>query len=81
MSFIPFHDQGESITFGGLTLENGNVRIALYGQLDIRQDQESLNNLLALKEQIDSIITTLSGKHLPSHVASDEVTHAMKNPF
>lgn len=82
MAFTPFHDHGESLSIGGLTLENGNTRIALYGQLDITQDQESLKNLLVLKEQIDAIIVSLSAqKSLPELIASGEVTHEMKNPF
>lgn len=82
MAFTPFHDQGESLSIGGLTLENGTVRIALYGQLDIRQDQESLENLRALKKEIDAIVVSLEQqKCLPAHAVSDEVTHAMKNPF
>lgn len=82
MAFTPFHDEGESLSIGGLTLENGNIRIALYGQLDIRQDQESLKDLLVLKEQIDAIIVSLEAqKSLPAQASSGEVTHEMKNPF
>lgn len=82
MAFTPFRDEGESLSIGGLTLENGNVRIALYGQLDIRRDQESLKNLLVLKEQIDAIIVSLDAqKSLPAQASSGEVTHEMKNPF
>ncbi|WP_338333709.1 hypothetical protein [Acetobacter sp. LMG 32666] len=82
MAFTPFRDEGESLSIGGLTLENGNVRIALYGRLDIRRDQESLKNLLVLKEQIDAIIVSLDAqKSLPAQASSGEVTHEMKNPF
>lgn len=82
MAFTPFHDEGESLSIGGLTLENGNIRIALYGRLDIRQDQESLRDLLVLKEQIDAIIVSLEAqKSLPAQASSGEVTHEMKNPF
>ncbi|MFT8371538.1 hypothetical protein [Acetobacter syzygii] len=82
MAFTPFHDRGESLSIGGLTLENGNARIALYGRLDIRQDQESLKNLRVLRAELDAIMVSLERqKSLPACVSSVEVTHAMKNPF
>ena len=49
----PFADDAGSLSVEGLTLENGQERIALYGNLDLARDKARLAHARALKAVLD----------------------------
>ncbi|MEN3177709.1 hypothetical protein ABDK75_17245 [Gluconobacter sp. OJA] len=82
MSFIPFLDAGESVRIDDLTIENGTERIALYGRLEIRRDRIGLQDIQALKAQIDAIARELEGSaHLPDRARVAREDSVIPNPF
>ena len=82
MSFIPFLDAGKSVRIDDLTIESGTERIALYGRLEIRRDRIGLQDIQALKAQIDAIARELEGSaHLPERARSVHQTSVMPSPF
>ncbi|MBS1063608.1 MULTISPECIES: hypothetical protein [Gluconobacter] len=82
MSFIPFLDAGESVQIDDLTIENGAERIAVYGRLEIRRDRIGLQDIQALKAQIDAIAHELEGSaHLPERARSAQQMSVVPSPF
>jgi hypothetical protein len=67
-----------------LTLSNGTTRVVLAGTLEITKDKRGLKAALALKEALDSIVTTLQGEaDLPERIKDepDAKPGVVDNPF
>jgi hypothetical protein len=81
-NFLPFRNECDAITLGGLKIENREDLIALYGSLAITRDRAGLAGAKALKDILESIIKELEGEHdLPIRVAAAEPPVKVKNPF
>jgi hypothetical protein len=81
-SFLPFRNECDAITLGGLKIENREDRIAVYGSLAITRDRAGLAGAKALKDILESIIKELEGEPgLPVRVAAAEAPVQVKNPF
>ncbi|WKW51813.1 hypothetical protein [Rhodomicrobium lacus] len=82
MNFSPFRNETDAITLGGLTIENREDRVAVYGTLAITRDRAGLQAAKVLKETVDRIVKELeTGGDLPVVVASAEPPAKVKNPF
>lgn len=57
--FKPFADDTASVAIGGLTLENGTERLAVYGSLDVARDDSGLAALRRLKGIVDEAVALL----------------------
>jgi hypothetical protein len=80
--FKPFSDDATSMGIGGLTVENGRDRIALYGQIDITRDKKGLALVRELKILVDGAEQYLAAQaELPDAVAPAKATKTVKNPF
>ena len=80
--FNPFADDAASLSLGGLTLENGQECVALYGQLDLTRDKAGLKLARELKAVLDAAVRHLEAAHdLPDRVPAPEPTKTVKNPF
>lgn len=78
----PFADENASQAIGGLTIENGTDKLAVYGSLDLTRDKAGLEYARALKGILDAAVQALEAeKDLPDKVAGPEPTVAVKNPF
>ena len=79
---IPFADDATSLTIGGLTVENGEDQVSLYGSLDITRDKKGLANARALKAILDQAVQQmeLDGK-LPDALPTAVPTKKVANPF
>ena len=78
----PFADDTASASIGGLTVENGTDRIALYGNLDITRDTAGLKLAGELARFLDQAIATMAAdKALPEHVAPPAKPTTVRNPF
>jgi len=79
----PFADDDASQAIGGLTVENGTTRIAVYGRLDIGRDKAGLRRAKKLKALIDAMVEALEAvEDLPAKAAEavDPPTR-VANPF
>lgn len=78
----PFADDSASVGCGGLTIENGRDRIAVYGNLDVTRDRAGLALVKELRSILDAMAQVLEGQgDLPDAVAPPAKPGAVKNPF
>jgi hypothetical protein len=78
----PFADDSASVEIGGLTIENGTDKIAIYGNTDLTRDKAGLQQVRALKTLIDRIVSTLEAdKDLPDQIAPPGTPDEVANPF
>ena len=66
---------------GGLTVENGTLRIALYGNLEITRDKAGLSLARQMKALLDQVVASLETGSLPDRVLPPVKPTTVKNPF
>lgn len=79
--FKPFADDTASLSLGGLTVENGTDRIALYGNIDIGRtpaDLERVRRLSSLLAEIERSIAADPGAEVAE---ADAAPVEVRNPF
>lgn len=80
--FTPYADDAASLAIGGLTLENGRDRIALYGNLDLTRDKAGLAHARQLKALLDEAVKALEqAPDLPEKLAGPDKPASVRNPF
>ena len=77
----PFADDAASLQLGGLTVENGTLRIALYGNLEITRDKAGLSLARQMRALLDQVVATLETGSLPDRVPPPVKPTTVKNPF
>ena len=77
----PFADDAASLQFGGLTVENGTLSIALYGNLRITRDKVGLSLARQMKVLLDQIVDGLETDSLPDRIPAPVKPTTVKNPF
>jgi hypothetical protein len=77
----PFADDATSVTLGGLTIENGSDRLALYGTAEITRDKTGLALARQLRAIISQAVAVLEKYDLPDEIAPSAQPTAVKNPF
>lgn len=78
----PFADDAASATLNGLTVENGQQRIAIYGSLDITRDQAGLAAARELAGFLAAVVAVLAADaHLPARIATVAKPATKPNPF
>lgn len=81
-TFSPYADDAASLSIGGLTVENGTERVALYGQIDLTRDKAGLKLARELKAVLDAAVRQLETAHdLPDQVPAPEKPRTVRNPF
>jgi len=81
-AFKAFGDDARSVEVGGLTIENGTERIALYGEAEISRDKAGLATARRLKAIIDSAVEALEGEAaLPEQLAPPAELKKVRNPL
>lgn len=80
MSFHPFKDNSASMDIGGLTLENNEERVSIYGSLNIGRDQQGLQQAKQLQAILDEMVSYLAQQDLPAQIETF-TPKAVKNPF
>jgi hypothetical protein len=72
-AFNPYADDAASMSVGELTIENGQDRVAVYGQLDLTRDKAGLKLAHELKAVLDAAVHHLEAAHdLPEQVPAPE---------
>lgn len=78
----PFADDSAASAIGGLTVENGRDRVALYGSLDLTRDKAGLALARRLRALLDDAIGTLEADaHLPDTLPPPDPPERVHNPF
>lgn len=78
----PFAEDAASTAIDKLTIENGRLRLSLYGSLDVTRDKAGLQRALALKEIVDQAVKTLtSDPALPDRLPPPDKPATVRNPF
>lgn len=80
MSFYAFKDSSASLDIGGLTLENNEERVSIYGSLNIGCDQQGLRQARQLQAILNDMVNYLAQQDLPEHIETF-APKAVKNPF
>ena len=81
-AFKAFGDDARSVEVGGLTIENGTERIAIYGEGEITRDKAGLAAARQLKAIIDSAVAALEGDDaLPETLAPPAELKKVRNPL
>jgi hypothetical protein len=78
--FKPFADDTASVSIGGLTVENGTERLALYGSLDVARDDSGLAALRRLRRIVDEAVAVLEAGPRDG-AGPDAPTVEVGNPF
>ena len=80
--FAPFADDSHASAIGGLNLENGQDRIAIYGNLDLTRDKAGLERARELKTLLDAVVQALEADpHLPGQAPAAPKPGTVHNPF
>lgn len=78
----PFANDADSIGIGGLTIENGVDKIAVYGSIDLTRDKSGLALAHELKALVDGVIKALEAdKGLPDQIELPKKPDEVENPF
>jgi hypothetical protein len=79
---VPFGDDAASDDVGGLTVENGSDRIAVYGQTDLTRDKTGLGKAKEMAAFFQAVVDALEkDAALPEQVARPPVTVNVLYPF
>lgn len=78
----PFADDSRSVAVGGLTVENGRDKVAMYGSLDLTRDKAGLEHARALRALLDAAIQAMEADPaLPTAIPLPKPAQTVKNPF
>ena len=78
----PFADDSAASAIGGLNVENGRDRVALYGSLDLTRDKAGLDHARRLRALLDDAVRVLEADaHLPDELPPPGKPKQVPNPF
>lgn len=80
MSFHAFKDNTASVEIGGLTMENNEERVSIYGSLNIGRDQQGLQLARQLQTILNEMVSYLEQQELPEQIETFSAK-TVKNPF
>ncbi len=79
--FVPFAEQASLCSLGGMTIENNQDRLSLYGSLNIAQDQQGLAQAQALKALLEQVIGHLQAQENLPEQLDYPPEEEVDNPF
>lgn len=79
--FVAFTAQASLCSLGGLTIENNQDRLSLYGSLNIAQDQQGLAQAQALKALLEQVISHLQAQQNLPEKLDYPPEEEVDNPF
>ncbi|KQQ32465.1 hypothetical protein ASF61_15670 [Duganella sp. Leaf126] len=81
MTFIPYANEVDVLTIGGLTIENRLDRITVSGDIDLTADRAGLDHARALQRLLADVVKRLEAHtDLPEQLPAPAV-HKVDNPF
>jgi hypothetical protein len=79
--FEPFAERASLCSLDGLTIENNQDRLSLYGSLNIAQDQQGLAQAQALKALLEQVISHLQAQQDLPEKLDYPPEEEVDNPF
>lgn len=79
--FEPFAECASLCSLDGLTIENNQDRLSLYGSLNIAQDQQGLAQAQALKALLEQVISHLQAQQDLPEKLDYPPEEEVDNPF
>ena len=79
-SIVPFANEADAISIGGLSIENRTDRISIYGSIDITRDRAGLAHAEQLQALFASIVAAMRAESLPDRI-SIKPAEDVDNPF
>ena len=78
----PFANESETLSIGGLSVENRVDRVSVFGEVDLTKDKRGLDHARALKAVVDAVVFALEAGHdLPDEVPPPEPPTGPRAPF
>ena len=82
MDLKPFANESQTLSIGGLSVENRLDRVSLSGDIDLTKDAHGLAQARLLKAVVDATVSALEAEHsLPATLAPAEKPTAGRDPF
>jgi hypothetical protein len=81
MDFDPFANESDSLEISGMTIENREDKVSIYGSIDITRDKKGLEVAKKMAALLNSIVKQLSSEKLPEAIPQPTETDTVKNPF
>jgi hypothetical protein len=81
VKFDPFTNDNDSLEIGGLTFENREERISVYGDIDISREKKGLEVAQKIAVLLNSVVERLSSEKLPESIPPAQETDTVKDPF
>ncbi|MBB5368380.1 MULTISPECIES: hypothetical protein [unclassified Janthinobacterium] len=78
--FIPYANESDVLSIGGLSIENRLDRISISGDIDLTQDQAGLALARQLQTLLSDVVAQLEKAALPDQLPPPVVT-TVANPF
>ncbi|WP_300760280.1 hypothetical protein [Janthinobacterium sp.] len=78
--FIPYANESDVLSIGGLSIENRLDRISISGDIDLTQDQAGLALARQLQTLLNDVVVQLEKAALPDQLPPPPVT-TVANPF
>lgn len=79
-AMIPFSNETDCIQLSGLTIENREDCVSIYGTLDFTADKRGLASAMHLQSIVNQVVSHLESITLPERVETIETTQTA-NPF
>ncbi len=82
MDLKPFANESQTLSVGGLSVENRLDRVSLSGDVDLTKDAHGLAQARLLKDVIDATVAALEAEHsLPETLPAADKPTAGRDPF
>jgi len=78
--FIPYANESDVLSIGGLSIENRLDRISISGDIDLAQDKAGLALAQQLQKLLGDVVAQLEKAALPDQLPPP-VTTTVANPF
>jgi len=78
--FIPYANESDVLSIGGLSIENRLDRISISGDIDLTQDKAGLALAQQLQKLLGDVVAQLEKAALPDQLPPP-VTTTVANPF
>ena len=78
--FVPYANEADVLTIGGLTIENRLDRITIDGDIDLTMDKKGLEHARALHQLLGAVVAKLEEQDLPATLPAPAVKK-VANPF
>ena len=81
MKFDPFANESDSLEISGMTIENREDKVSVYGSIDITRDKKGLEAAKKMADLLNAVVKKLSSEKLPETIPPPKDADTVENPF